>query len=138
MCIRDRYQRRVHGIINMRFLVLLIALAFIIGITFGLRDLEEHGHGRGRGRGHHHAEVEETRGGRGRGRGGHHHAQEDEERGGRHGHHHHAEEERGGRGHHHHHQELNSSNHIQHLYLCLLYTSPSPRDQRGSRMPSSA
>ena len=24
------------------------------------------------------------------------------------------------------------------LYLCLLYTSPSPRDQRGSRMPSSA
>ena len=25
-----------------------------------------------------------------------------------------------------------------HLYVCLLYTSPSPRDQRGSRMPSSA
>ena len=24
------------------------------------------------------------------------------------------------------------------LCLCLLYTSPSPRDQRGSRMPSSA
>ena len=24
------------------------------------------------------------------------------------------------------------------LDLCLLYTSPSPRDQRGSRMPSSA
>ena len=24
------------------------------------------------------------------------------------------------------------------LYICLLYTSPSPRDQRGSRMPSSA
>ena len=24
------------------------------------------------------------------------------------------------------------------LYYCLLYTSPSPRDQRGSRMPSSA
>jgi len=24
------------------------------------------------------------------------------------------------------------------LYGCLLYTSPSPRDQRGSRMPSSA
>ena len=24
------------------------------------------------------------------------------------------------------------------LYPCLLYTSPSPRDQRGSRMPSSA
>ena len=25
-----------------------------------------------------------------------------------------------------------------HLMVCLLYTSPSPRDQRGSRMPSSA
>ena len=25
-----------------------------------------------------------------------------------------------------------------HLQGCLLYTSPSPRDQRGSRMPSSA
>ena len=25
-----------------------------------------------------------------------------------------------------------------HLVSCLLYTSPSPRDQRGSRMPSSA
>ena len=25
-----------------------------------------------------------------------------------------------------------------HYYFCLLYTSPSPRDQRGSRMPSSA
>ena len=24
------------------------------------------------------------------------------------------------------------------VYRCLLYTSPSPRDQRGSRMPSSA
>ena len=24
------------------------------------------------------------------------------------------------------------------LHTCLLYTSPSPRDQRGSRMPSSA
>ena len=24
------------------------------------------------------------------------------------------------------------------VYCCLLYTSPSPRDQRGSRMPSSA
>ena len=24
------------------------------------------------------------------------------------------------------------------LRVCLLYTSPSPRDQRGSRMPSSA
>ena len=27
---------------------------------------------------------------------------------------------------------------MQYLYTCLLYTSPSPRDQRGSRMPSSA
>ena len=26
----------------------------------------------------------------------------------------------------------------QKYYDCLLYTSPSPRDQRGSRMPSSA
>ena len=26
----------------------------------------------------------------------------------------------------------------QFVYCCLLYTSPSPRDQRGSRMPSSA
>ena len=25
-----------------------------------------------------------------------------------------------------------------HIPVCLLYTSPSPRDQRGSRMPSSA
>ena len=34
-------------------------------------------------------------------------------------------------------------NNVTHLRLskpsiCLLYTSPSPRDQRGSRMPSSA
>ena len=27
---------------------------------------------------------------------------------------------------------------IEHWLTCLLYTSPSPRDQRGSRMPSSA
>ena len=27
---------------------------------------------------------------------------------------------------------------LVHIYICLLYTSPSPRDQRGSRMPSSA
>ena len=27
---------------------------------------------------------------------------------------------------------------IELYYDCLLYTSPSPRDQRGSRMPSSA
>ena len=26
----------------------------------------------------------------------------------------------------------------EHYSICLLYTSPSPRDQRGSRMPSSA
>ena len=28
--------------------------------------------------------------------------------------------------------------HAESLWRCLLYTSPSPRDQRGSRMPSSA
>ena len=27
---------------------------------------------------------------------------------------------------------------VAEFYGCLLYTSPSPRDQRGSRMPSSA
>ena len=27
---------------------------------------------------------------------------------------------------------------IDQVFHCLLYTSPSPRDQRGSRMPSSA
>ena len=27
---------------------------------------------------------------------------------------------------------------VAHGRICLLYTSPSPRDQRGSRMPSSA
>ena len=27
---------------------------------------------------------------------------------------------------------------LEHMEACLLYTSPSPRDQRGSRMPSSA
>ena len=27
---------------------------------------------------------------------------------------------------------------VEHTGVCLLYTSPSPRDQRGSRMPSSA
>ncbi len=31
-----------------------------------------------------------------------------------------------------------SSVSIAKFYTCLLYTSPSPRDQRGSRMPSSA
>ena len=29
-------------------------------------------------------------------------------------------------------------NYIEQAGVCLLYTSPSPRDQRGSRMPSSA
>ena len=33
--------------------------------------------------------------------------------------------------------EINYYFGIQHQ-VCLLYTSPSPRDQRGSRMPSSA
>ena len=28
--------------------------------------------------------------------------------------------------------------HMGEFMICLLYTSPSPRDQRGSRMPSSA
>ena len=27
---------------------------------------------------------------------------------------------------------------LRHMYPCLLYTSPSPRDKRQSRMPSSA
>ena len=27
---------------------------------------------------------------------------------------------------------------VNKIRICLLYTSPSPRDQRGSRMPSSA
>ena len=39
---------------------------------------------------------------------------------------------------------LNASRLVQNIFdddldpTCLLYTSPSPRDQRGSRMPSSA
>ena len=28
--------------------------------------------------------------------------------------------------------------HFERLFICLLYTSPSPRDKRQSRMPSSA
>ena len=34
--------------------------------------------------------------------------------------------------------EAESRRHLERLGVCLLYTSPSPRDQRGSRMPSSA
>ena len=34
-------------------------------------------------------------------------------------------------------QELSAEVHLS-TTPCLLYTSPSPRDQRGSRMPSSA
>ena len=33
---------------------------------------------------------------------------------------------------------IDSDNYLRILDRCLLYTSPSPRDQRGSRMPSSA
>ena len=35
-------------------------------------------------------------------------------------------------------QHMNRANAERLLKICLLYTSPSPRDQRGSRMPSSA
>ena len=31
-----------------------------------------------------------------------------------------------------------TATHVAFMDICLLYTSPSPRDQRGSRMPSSA
>ena len=34
--------------------------------------------------------------------------------------------------------DINIDLNIEQRELCLLYTSPSPRDQRGSRMPSSA
>ena len=39
---------------------------------------------------------------------------------------------------------LNTTEFVENIHepyktsICLLYTSPSPRDQRGSRMPSSA
>ena len=33
---------------------------------------------------------------------------------------------------------LETKTSFEHPKACLLYTSPSPRDQRGSRMPSSA
>ena len=36
------------------------------------------------------------------------------------------------------HLNLKSLERLAKRYICLLYTSPSPRDQRGSRMPSSA
>ena len=35
-------------------------------------------------------------------------------------------------------EERITSKLISDVQFCLLYTSPSPRDQRGSRMPSSA
>ena len=35
-------------------------------------------------------------------------------------------------------QKLDKKDRVIYIYACLLYTSPSPRDQRGSRMPSSA
>ena len=35
-------------------------------------------------------------------------------------------------------KELKSIVSDKKLHTCLLYTSPSPRDQRGTRMPSSA
>ena len=35
-------------------------------------------------------------------------------------------------------QEMKERFHLDKPVPCLLYTSPSPRDQRGSRMPSSA
>ena len=35
-------------------------------------------------------------------------------------------------------EDLNLTNILCKSAACLLYTSPSPRDQRGSRMPSSA
>ena len=35
-------------------------------------------------------------------------------------------------------QKIELIDYMERLGICLLYTSPSPRDQRGSRMPSSA
>ena len=46
-----------------------------------------------------------------------------------------------GEGEHHNFSPKDSSEYkfvTNHIGSCLLYTSPSPRDQRGSRMPSSA
>ena len=36
------------------------------------------------------------------------------------------------------HEDLALPDVLRRVQSCLLYTSPSPRDQRGSRMPSSA
>ena len=36
------------------------------------------------------------------------------------------------------HNTRDTAKRVAKMYFCLLYTSPSPRDQRGSRMPSSA
>ena len=44
----------------------------------------------------------------------------------------------GGRGQYAHVQMLNFIFKLEHGWSCLLYTSPSPRDKRQSRMPSSA
>ena len=35
-------------------------------------------------------------------------------------------------------QQFTLPDHVEHFLLCLLYTSPSPRDRTRSRMPSSA
>ena len=35
-------------------------------------------------------------------------------------------------------EDISKNPHIKKRWLCLLYTSPSPRDISGSRMPSSA
>ena len=34
--------------------------------------------------------------------------------------------------------DIESTKKLMDFYICLLYTSPSPRDKRQSRMPSSA
>ena len=39
---------------------------------------------------------------------------------------------------HHHDDHIGGTQKLINTWPCLLYTSPSPRDQRGSRMPSSA
>ena len=37
-----------------------------------------------------------------------------------------------------HYVEIFRNDDVTHIYFCLLYTSPSPRDTERSRMPSSA